>query len=60
MGKYIFLNLLFVVPSLCFSQGRVGYAHDAAGNSMPRFAATISITIHSLASPRLAIMRTAR
>ena len=38
MGKYIFLSLLFVVPSLCFSQGRVGYAYDAAGNRISRSA----------------------
>ena len=36
MGKYIFLSLLFVVPSLCFSQGRVGYAYDAVGNRISR------------------------
>ena len=36
MGKYIILSLLFVVPSLCFSQGRVGYAYDAAGNCISR------------------------
>lgn len=38
MGKYIILSLLFVVPSLCFSQGRVGYAYDAAGNRISRSA----------------------
>jgi len=32
MNRQILLNLLFVVPSLCFSQGRVGYAYDADGN----------------------------
>ena len=38
MNRQILLNLLFVVPSLCFSQGRVGYAHDAAGNRIRRSA----------------------
>ena len=32
MGKYIILSLLFVVPSLCLAQSRVGYAFDADGN----------------------------
>ena len=36
MWKYLLLSLLFVVPSLCFSQGRVGYAYDAAGNRISR------------------------
>lgn len=36
MGKYIILSLLFVVPSLCLAQSRVGYAYDAAGNRISR------------------------
>ena len=36
--KEIILNLLFVVPSLCLAQSRVGYAYDTAGNRISRSA----------------------